>query len=225
MDVLMMMMEIAGTIAFAISGAVTGLKKNMDIFGISILGLTTAVGGGIIRDLLVGITPPITFRDPIYALTAIATSIIVFLPSVRRVVLSNGKLSSRLLLLTDSLGLAVFTVSGVQVAFSVSQSYDVFLLVFLGTVTGVGGGVMRDIMAGNTPYIFIKHIYACAAILGALLCALLWRAVGSGYAMLIGLCAIFVLRLLSAHFRWSLPKAHMLPQETAAEEKKQNPPA
>ena len=224
MDVLMMMMEIAGTIAFAISGAVTGLKKNMDIFGISILRLTTAVGGGIIRDLLVGITPPITFRDPIYALTAIATSIIVFLPSVRRVVLSNGKLSSRLLLLTDSLGLAVFTVSGVQVAFSVSQSYDVFLLVFLGTVTGVGGGVMRDIMAGNTPYIFIKHIYACAAILGALLCALLWRAVGSGYAMLIGLCAIFVLRLLSAHFRWSLPKAHMLPQETATEEKTQNPP-
>ena len=220
----MMMMEIAGTIAFAISGAVTGLKKNMDIFGISILGLTTAVGGGIIRDLLVGITPPITFRDPIYALTAIATSIIVFLPSVRRVVLSNGKLSSRLLLLTDSLGLAVFTVSGVQVAFSVSQSYDVFLLVFLGTVTGVGGGVMRDIMAGNTPYIFIKHIYACAAILGALLCALLWRTVGSGYAMLIGLCAIFILRLLSAHFRWSLPKAHMLPQETATEEKTQTPP-
>ncbi len=209
MSLFLLVLEILGTVSFAVSGALTGLKKDMDIFGISILGLTTAVGGGIIRDLLLGITPPMTFRNPVYALAAIFTSIIVFLPPIRRELLSNNHLSSKLLQVTDSLGLAVFTVNGVQVAFNMGQNYDLFLLVFLGTVTGVGGGVMRDVMAGDKPFIFVKQVYACAAIVGALLCALLWKAFGSTYAMLTGLIAIFIIRSLSAHYHWSLPKAHI----------------
>ncbi len=209
MGLFLLILEIVGTVSFAVSGALTGLKKDMDIFGISILGLTTAVGGGIIRDLLLGITPPMTFRNPVYAIAAILTSIIVFLPPIRRVLLSNSRLNSLLLRVTDSLGLAVFTVNGIQVAFNMEQNYDLFLLVFLGTVTGVGGGVMRDVMAGDKPFIFVKQVYACAAIVGALLCALLWKPFGSTCAMLSGLAAIFIIRLLSAHYRWSLPKARI----------------
>ena len=80
MEQLFLILELVGTLAFAASGAITGLKKNMDVFGVCILGLTTAVGGGVIRDLLLGITPPGTFQDPIYAVVALLTSLVLFLP-------------------------------------------------------------------------------------------------------------------------------------------------
>ena len=84
MEQLFLILELVGTLAFAASGAITGLKKNMDVFGVCILGLTTAVGGGVIRDLLLGITPPGTFQDPIYAVVALLTSLVLFLPRIRR---------------------------------------------------------------------------------------------------------------------------------------------
>lgn len=83
-----------------------------------------------------------------------------------------------------------------------------FLLVFVGVVTGAGGGLIRDVMAGNTPYIFVKHVYACASLAGALVCAGLWEIAGSAAAMVAGLVTVVLLRCLSAHFRWNLPKAH-----------------
>ena len=84
---------------------------------------------------------------------------------------------------------------------------NLFLITFVGVLTGVGGGILRDIFAGNTPYIFIKHFYACASIIGAWTCALLWPHTGSVPAMIAGAALTVVLRLLAAHFRWSLPKA------------------
>ncbi|MBQ8081194.1 MAG: TRIC cation channel family protein, partial [Clostridia bacterium] len=194
----MMALEMVGTVAFAISGAVTALKKHMDLFGVVILGLTAAVGGGVIRDLLLGNTPPVTFREPVYALTAILTGIVVFIRPVRGFLMGSHRITGLLLLISDSVGLAVFTVNGVQVAFSMNQAYSLFLIVFVGVVTGVGGGVIRDMMAGDTPYIFVKHVYASAALVGAVLCALLWGALGSTAAMLIGAAVIFLIRLLSA---------------------------
>lgn len=207
MAICIFILELIGTTAFAASGAMTALKKNMDIFGVAILGLTTAVGGGAIRDILLGITPPATFRQPIYAVIAIATAVFVFIPAVRRLLTKNQILYDRIMLIMDSLGLGIFTVVGISAAYSVSEDFNLFLLLFVGIVTGVGGSVLRDILAGNTPYIFVKHIYACASGAGALLCALCWKPLGVTAAMLLGAAAVILLRLLAAHFHWSLPRA------------------
>lgn len=211
MELFLFIMEVMGTIAFAVSGALTGLRKNMDIFGVAVLGVTTAVGGGMIRDLILGDTPPVMFRSPVYAMLAVSTSIVVFLPPVRKMLLESHRTFEFLLLLMDSIGLGAFSVIGVERAISVSADTGLFLTVFVGVLTGVGGGLLRDMMAGNTPYIFVKHIYACASIVGALLCALLWKPVGSQGAMLIGSAAVLIIRLLAAHYRWSLPKAGYIP--------------
>ena len=202
----LLILEIIGTVAFAVSGAMTGLSKKMDIFGVVILGLTTAVGGGAIRDIILGLTPPAMFTNPIYAAVAAVVSVIVFLPAVRRWLTAYSRASDLVMLVMDSLGLGVFTVVGIQRAYTATDHRGVFLLVFVGVVTGVGGGLMRDVMAGNTPYIFVKHVYASAALMGALLCALLRGVCGELWASVIGTVVILVLRLLAATFHWKLPK-------------------
>ncbi len=209
MHVFLLILELIGTVAFSISGAMTAMKKNMDIFGVMILGLTTAVGGGIIRDLILGYTPPATFRNPLYAATALATAVVVFLPSVWRLFHRYQRIYDLLMLAMDSIGLGIFTVIGVQAAFAQSGAYNLFLLTFVGVITGVGGGVLRDVLAGNTPYIFVKHIYACASLAGALVCAMLWPCIPSIWAMCIGAALVMLIRTLSAHFRWSLPRSRM----------------
>ena len=206
MNVLTLILELMGTIAFAASGALTGLRKNMDIFGVCILGLTTAVGGGVIRDLVLGNTPPATFRDPIYATASVLTALVLFCPQVRQLLMRDQKLYDWLMFWMDSLGLGIFTVVGIQTAYECVKPPTVFLLVFVGVVTGVGGGVLRDMMAGDIPYIFLKHIYASASLAGALLCVLLWKPAGEPPAILLGTGAVLVIRALSAHFRWNLPR-------------------
>lgn len=205
MQTLIFILELIGTVAFAISGAMTALKKNMDIFGVAILGLNTAVGGGALRDVLLGITPPVMFREPVYALLAIFVSVVVFIPSVRRLLTRRQSLYERMMLVMDSIGLGIFTVVGINTAYGVSDDFNLFLLIFVGTVTGVGGGVLRDVLAGNTPYIFVKHIYACASIVGAILCAALRASLGEAASVIIGASAVIIIRLLAAHYKWSLP--------------------
>ena len=159
-------LEIIGTVSFAISGAVVGLQKNMDVFGVSILGLTTATVGGVIRDLILGNFPPVAFRIPAYAITAICVSLVCFLPAVRKVVLSNKNFYNKVLLITDSAGLGLFAVIGVKIAMEAAVSRNLFMTVFVATMTAVGGGIMRDLLAGDVPFILMKHIYAVAAIAG-----------------------------------------------------------
>lgn len=203
----LLILEIIGTVAFAVSGAMTGLSKKMDIFGVVILGLTTAVGGGMIRDLVLGLTPPAMFTNPIYAAVAAVVSVIVFLPAVRRWLTAYGRVREILMLVMDSMGLGVFTVVGIQRAYTATDHRGLFLLVFVGVVTGVGGGLLRDVMAGQTPYIFVKHVYASASIIGAILCVALWTPLGATMAMILGASVILIVRLLAAHYHWSLPKA------------------
>jgi uncharacterized membrane protein YeiH len=206
-ETLTFVFELIGTVAFAISGAITGLKKKMDIFGVVILAVVTAVGGGAIRDIVLGNTPPMTFRNPVYALVAVATGILTFIPAVRRLAGKNPKVFDMFLLVTDSVGLGIFTVMGIRTAINLNHGENLFLLVFVGVVTGVGGGLLRDMMAGNTPYIFVKHIYASASLAGAVLCVLLWKPLGATAAMSISAAVIIVIRFLAARFKWSFPKA------------------
>ena len=129
--------EIIGTVAFAASGAIVALKKEMDIFGVAILGLFTAVGGGVIRDMILGNTPPAVFKDPVYAVVAIITSVIIFLPKVRGLLKKSPKVYDIVMLIMDSVGLGIFTVVGIQTAKSVNPDSGYFLLVFVGIVTGL----------------------------------------------------------------------------------------
>lgn len=206
MDAFIFIIEIIGTIAFSVSGAMTGIEKKMDIFGIAILGLTTAVGGGILRDILTGCIPPQTFRNPIYAMIAVITAVIIFLFAYTGKLVYNTKIFEFLVFLMDSLGLGIFTVVGINTAFHTSNKFEHFLLIFVGVITGVGGGVLRDMLAGNTPYIFVKHVYACASLAGAVVCVYAWDSLGATRAMLTGAVIIVLIRFLSAYFKWNLPR-------------------
>ena len=200
-------LQLLGTVAFAVSGAMTALHKQMDMLGVTVLGLITAVGGGMVRDVLLGQTPPAIFSDPVTVLTAVAASILVFSPAVRRLLLKTRRIYDLTLRLADSLGLGIFTVIGAQTACGVLEQSNWFAIAFLGTMTGVGGGVLRDVLAGDLPYIFRKHIYALASLFGALVWVALHRWWNDTAALLLGVAVIVAVRLLAAHYRWSLPKA------------------
>ena len=202
-------MDIIGTIAFAISGAMVATQKRMDIFGVNILAVTTATGGGVIRDLLIGRTPPVMFSNPLYVFIAMLTANVVFVVlyfSKHHASKESVAVYEKLLFWCDTLGLAAFSADGVNAGMQTEHADNLFLLVFLGTVTGVGGGVIRDMMANEMPYIFIKHVYACASLLGALAVAALWNVCGQNAAMLTGFGITIIIRALAAHYRWNLPR-------------------
>ncbi len=207
LQTILLIFEIIGTVAFAVSGALIAISKKMDIFGVVILGLVTAVGGGVTRDLVLGNTPPETFKNPLYGIIAITVSVIVFIPFVRNRLVKNQRISDLILLIMDSLGLAVFTVVGIETAAALLDGFNVYLLLFVGVVTGVGGGVLRDVLSGNTPYIFVKHFYATASLIGSAVTIGLWNFAGAVYSMIAGAAVIFALRMCAAHFHWKLPRA------------------
>ncbi|MBE6565011.1 MAG: trimeric intracellular cation channel family protein [Ruminococcaceae bacterium] len=206
-SLLILLFELMGTVAFAWSGAMIAIQKKMDLLGVILLGLTTATGGGVIRDLLLGNTPPMMFRNPMYALLAIATSVVVFLPVVRRFFHRRQHLHELILLVMDSFGLGIFTAAGIRTAMESTESFNVFLFLFVGVLTGVGGGVLRDVMAGDMPYIFVKHFYASASILGGAACIALWPLLGETPSMFLSAALTILLRLLAARYHWNLPKS------------------
>ena len=199
-------LELIGTVAFALSGALTAIKKEMDIFGACVLGMTTAIGGGIIRDLIIGITPPSSFIDPTNAFIAILISVITYVPPIQKFVIRKHKIYDFILFIADSVGLGVFTVVGVQKAFEHIDSPHLFTAVFLGVLTGVGGGVLRDVFGREVPVIFVKNFYACASIVGGLAYALAHNYLDSILAPTIGIVIVLGLRILASVFRWELPK-------------------
>ena len=201
-------MEMIGTIAFAASGAMVAVDCAMDIFGVIVLGVTTAVGGGAIRDMILGIVPPAMFQDPIYTIVAMVTAGIVFMILYLKKELLQGhnrETYDRIMLVMDSVGLGIFTVVGVNTGIAHGYTDYTFLLVFLGTITGVGGGLLRDVMAGVPPYILVKHIYACASIVGAIVCVILYRHYGAVVSMVGASVVVVLIRYLAAHYRWNLP--------------------
>ena len=208
-DYVIFIMEILGTISFASSGAMLAIQRRMDIFGVTILGVTTAVGGGVIRDLILGINPPSMFRDYKYALIAIITSLIIFIVMHLRSQIFTGNFMiwyDKIINFFDTLGLGIFTVVGMNTAIKAGYSKNQFLLCFVGVITGVGGGLLRDIMAGTMPYIFVKHVYAVASLAGALVFLFFYLNVPKIAAMLLGAGTVITIRLLAAHYRWNLPR-------------------
>ncbi len=207
---LFFVIEIVGTIAFASSGAMAAIRRQLDLLGVIVLGVTTAVGGGMLRDILLGKVPPSMFIHPVYTVLAFLTVLLLFcFVRMHQRFLSSSYVTSyeKIMNIFDAVGLAAFTVTGVDAAAVAGYGSFHFLSVFLGVLTGVGGGVLRDIMLGEPPYILRKHIYACASIAGALCYVFLSHAVSEAAAMIISAALVVIIRLLATHYCWNLPKA------------------
>ena len=159
------------------------------------------------RDIVIGKEPPVMFVNPIYVLIAVITANIVFLYLyTNRRLPGSKKALNALLFWCDTLGLAAFTVDGVFAGINIGMN-RLFLCTFLGTVTGVGGGAIRDIFANQMPEIFWKNIYAMASVPGAILTVLAWRMLGSeNKAALIGSLCVILVRCIAVHYDWNLPK-------------------
>lgn len=213
-EIILLVLEIIGTVAFAVSGAFVAIKAKLDIFGVLFIGCITAVGGGITRDLLIGKTPPTIFEtDKLYVLAIAAVSaLVVFVAAYlsRKQFLTTYEHFEPIQNVFDAFGLAAFSVTGTAVAFEAGLSENPVLAILLGVLTGVGGGVFRDVLTSTTPYIFKKHVYALASIGGAsvyYVMRLLMETtlIPSAVAMVL----VVVVRLLAAKYRWSLPKVKL----------------
>ena len=180
----------------------------MDIFGACVLGMTTAIGGGIIRDLILGVTPPSAFRNPLQAVLGLLIPAITYLPVIQKFFARNKhKVQALSLMIADSVGLGVFTVVGVRACFENLPDPNFFTAIFLGVITGVGGGVMRDVFSMNLPKIFVKHFYACASIAGAVVAFLIQKYFDNLlFAYIAGTATVITLRFLASFLRWNLPK-------------------
>lgn len=192
-------LDLAGTFAFAISGATAARQRGLDLFGIVAIAYTVACGGGIIRDLCIGVVPPVGLTTWYYLAAALlAAGMTTGLYSVVERI-------NRPVMLFDALGLALFAVTGAEKALSYGHNAQVAVL--LGITTAVGGGVLRDVLLNRVPVILQKEIYASAALVGAATVVvgrhLPW--LSSDWASLLGFTFCFTLRMLALRFHWNLP--------------------
>lgn len=201
--------EILGTIAFAISGSMVAIRKRVDLFGVLLLGMTTAVGGGITRDVLLGNTPPRIFSCLDILFIAFLSSLLVFLIAyyAREKYQKNLELADRINNIFDAFGLGLFTVTGMKVAAEAGVENCV-ILVFFGALTGIGGGLLRDLMVDQIPFVLKKHIYAVASIAGGFSYYFLKEYVmPDTAAVVISILLVVLLRVLATIYRWNLPRA------------------
>ena len=193
-------LDLIGTAAFAASGAWVGVRKQMDLFGVLVLGVVTAVGGGTLRDLLLGDIPPFSLKNESYIYIAIVVSLIVFANRIQ------FKTFEKPLLYFDAIGLGTFVVIGTTKALD----FHLGLLgaVLMGVMTGTAGGVIRDLFANQVPLIFRREIYASACVAGGLLLVAL-ETVGTArpVAALLSAGTVISVRLLAIHYNWALPKS------------------
>lgn len=153
--------ELIGTVAFAVSGALVAIEKELDYYGIAFFAIITAVGGGIIRDMLIDTSLPVALENPLYVIISIASAAVVVY-FYRKIILYKN-----ILLIFDAIGLAAFTAIGAEIAIKNSLNLP-FVIITLALLTGTGGGILRDVFAKEIPFIFQKEIYAVASILGAI---------------------------------------------------------
>ena len=206
MDIIWYMFDMIGTIAFAVSGALVGVARKMDIFGMAVLALATAIGGGIVRDVLLGYFPPNSLRNVVYVTVVLAVTVIVFLIyNSRYRKHAMGPRSRASYLLADALGLASFTVTGASAGFKLYPELPIFI-VLLGTITAVGGGIIRDMLAQRIPSVLKEDVYALPSIIGGIIYYLMVTSSWASMAVYGAFIVVLVIRLLAIKYNWSLPK-------------------
>lgn len=193
-----------GIVTFAVSGALKAGEKNMDLLGFITLGFSTALVGGIIRDLLLGRTPPVNLTYLPYPLTAIVASVITF------TLYSKVHKHKDVFLYPDAFGLGAFAAIGADVTLMKCYILDIescwLLVIMLSSLTAVGGGIVRDILAGEIPLVLRREIYATATAIGGFI-HLISLPFGREIAMLVTIFVVTTLRLIALKRGWELPKA------------------
>ncbi|MEG0906568.1 MAG: TRIC cation channel family protein [Cellulosilyticaceae bacterium] len=201
-------MEIIGTIVFAMQGSRVAIERKLDILGIMILGLSTAVGGGMIRDIILGNTPPAMFINPIYCIVATVTVVVVIATykyQAKMIGSEKYPYIVMLLNLSDAIGLGIFTVVGANISIGRGYADNIFLCSFVGVMTGVGGGILRDVLANRTPIVLQKEIYAVASIIGAISYCYLNKWIPHNIALYLAVAIIVVIRMVAVYKDMHLP--------------------
>ncbi len=202
-DTIILAADLAGTTVFALEGAVAAMRGGLDLLGVMVLAFVVALGGGVIRDLLIGATPPNAIRDWRYPALAFATGLLTFALHVQVL-----RVPASLLVALDAAGLALFAVAGAQKA--LGYGIGPFIAALMGTVTGVGGGVLRDLLLARIPGVLVTDIYASAAFVGGAVLVICRRLrVPPLVAAWSGGGACFAVRMAAVRYGWHLP--HALP--------------
>lgn len=197
---LVLVLDLAGTFVFALAGAAAGVRRELDFFGVLVLSLVTATAGGVARDLLIGAVPPAALQDWRYIATALSAGLVTFLwyPTIERL--------DTPVRMFDAAGLALFAVAGAQKA--LAYGIDPLLAPLLGMLTGIGGGMLRDILLAEVPAVLRSELYAVAALIAAAIVVVgaewQWPSAPTAVA---GAAVCFVLRMLAIRFDWHLPRA------------------
>ena len=210
MDIALFVLEIIGVVSFTVSGNIVAIEKDVDVIGALVFALLTSFGGGMLRDIMLGTLPPNLLWNSEYLLmelicvgVTIAFFHLAFFEKFRTTIVRHKH--DFWFDFTDSVGLAIFCVLGVNTALEAGAS-GTLLLVFCGCITGVGGGMLRDICTATIPRIFRKHVYLLPCILGALFYVLTRDAIGQLVSLLITLAFIITVRLLACKYKWNLPR-------------------
>ena len=198
-------LDIFGTFVFAVSGAFKAARHELDILGVLVLAIATGVGGGIIRDVTLGYTPPAAFQDEIYLLVCVAGGLIVFVAA--------NKIAPRwdCVMFADAVGLSVFAAIGAAKA----QMYDLgdIGIIMMAAITATGGGMIRDVLVREIPAVLRADFYATAALLGGASFIAAGRlGFNQGTQLLCAIAATFLLRVLAMKYGISLPRLHRLPE-------------
>ncbi len=191
--------DILGTIAFAVSGAFLAMQKKLDPFGVLVLSFVTAIGGGTLRDIMIGNLPVswLTNETAFFVIGCSAVATMLFAPNIKQ--LTNT------LFVFDALGLGFFTVVGIELG--VQKQFSMAICISLGTITACFGGVVRDVLLNNIPLLFRKEIYALACIIGGAFYFVLQRLhVNADVLTILSILVIFFIRVLAVRFKLSLPK-------------------
>lgn len=209
LNITLTIIEWLGIAAFAVAGAMVGIDKKLDVFGVLICGITTSIGGGIIRDILLGLTPPRMFVDSTYLIFSAICSFAVFITvkSLKEIYIKNHQHIENIINVFDALGIGVFAVVGSQIAIDAGHISNPFIVLFSGVISCVGGGMLRDISCADIPFFFKKRIYAIACIAGSLTYYLLYLYINEIAAIILGFATTVIIRLLATFFKWNMPRA------------------
>ena len=198
--------DILGTISFAVSGAFLAMEKKLDAFGVLVLAFVTAIGGGTLRDIMIGNLPVSWLKNE-------TATIVIFCSAI--VTMFFGRYLKHLtttLFLFDALGLGLFTIIGIELG--IEKNFSIGVCIALGTITACFGGVVRDVLLNNIPLLFRKEIYALACIAGGLVYFLLMRMnIDTDLSKILCILIIFFIRVVAVRYKLSLPQFYHITKE------------
>lgn len=210
MEIFSTVIEVIGIIAFSVSGAMVAIRRKTDLFGVILLAILTAMGGGLLRDMIFSFSPPVIFGLKWYLLICVIVSVIVFLIARKysKTYLENETKIEHINDIFDALGLGIFAVMGTKVGIEHGFIDDAIITISCGVITCIGGGIIRDVLTKSIPFVLVKRIYAIAAILGSSVYYVMYMfGINDGIAIVAGVLVTFILRLLAMIFKWNMPKA------------------